>query len=138
VTKPEDAIDVTVVYEDAGAGWLTASIPVVPGTISTGRTHAEARGNVIDALRTMLSVEPENVPIHATAERVRIALAVARRQTRVLELDRSSANPARNALQPMAGSPLHSPARGPPSVQTRRRLRGYVPFSVPQPPQTAS
>jgi hypothetical protein len=82
VSKPNDPIDLTVFYEDAGAGRLTASIPVVPRTISTGRSHAEARGNVVDALRTMLSVEPESIPEHVTAERVRITLAVARRQTR--------------------------------------------------------
>jgi hypothetical protein len=35
----------------------------------------------------MLSVEPENIPEHTTAERVRITLAVARRQTRDLGLD---------------------------------------------------
>jgi predicted RNase H-like HicB family nuclease len=88
MSKPNDAIDLTVVYEDAGAGRLTASIPVVPGTISWGRTQAEARSNVVDALRTMLSVEPEDIPDGATAERVRITLAVARRQTRDLGLHR--------------------------------------------------
>jgi hypothetical protein len=36
----------------------------------------------------MLSVEPENIPDDATAERVRITLVVARRQTRDLRLDR--------------------------------------------------
>jgi hypothetical protein len=43
MSRPNDAIDLTVVYEDAGAGRLTASIPAVPGTISWGRTQAEAR-----------------------------------------------------------------------------------------------
>jgi hypothetical protein len=36
----------------------------------------------------MLSVEPEDIPDGATAERVRITLAVARRQTRDLGLHR--------------------------------------------------
>ena len=88
MSKPNDAIELTVVYEDAGAGRLTASIPVVLGTISWERTQAEARSNVVDALRTMLSLEPENIPDHATTERVRITLALARRQTRDLGLDR--------------------------------------------------
>ncbi len=35
-----------------------ASIREVPGAISQGRTRAEARENVIDALRLMLSPEP--------------------------------------------------------------------------------
>jgi hypothetical protein len=38
MSKPNDAIDLTVVYEDAGAGRLTASIPALPGTISWGPT----------------------------------------------------------------------------------------------------
>jgi predicted RNase H-like HicB family nuclease len=88
MSKPNDAIDLTVVYEDAGTGRLTATIPALPGTISWGPTQAEARSNVVDALRTMLSVEPEDIPDGATAERVRITLAVARRQTRDLGLHR--------------------------------------------------
>jgi predicted RNase H-like HicB family nuclease len=88
MSKPNDAIDLTVVYEDAGTGRLTATIPALPGTISWGPTQAEARSNVVDALRTMLSLEPENIPDHAMTERVRITLAVARRQTRDLGLDR--------------------------------------------------
>ena len=35
--------EITVVYEDAVAGWLTATIPALPGPISWGRTQAEAR-----------------------------------------------------------------------------------------------
>jgi hypothetical protein len=59
MSKPnDDALDLTVVYEDAGAGRLTASIPAVPGTISWGRNQAEARSSVVDALRTMLSFGP--------------------------------------------------------------------------------
>jgi hypothetical protein len=34
----------------------------------------------------MLSLEPDNIPHHATAERVRITLAVARRQARDLRV----------------------------------------------------
>jgi hypothetical protein len=88
MSKPNDAIDLTVVNEDAGAGRLTATIPALPGTISWGPTQAEARSNVVDALRTMLSVEPERIPDGARAERVRVALGIARRQTRDLGLDR--------------------------------------------------
>jgi hypothetical protein len=57
-----------------------------PVTNSTGRTQAQANANVIDALRTMLSLEPDNIPDHETAERVRITLAVARRQARDLRV----------------------------------------------------
>jgi predicted RNase H-like HicB family nuclease len=45
----------TIVYEEDGAGWVVASIPAVRGVHSQGRTRAEARDSVIDALQTMLS-----------------------------------------------------------------------------------
>ena len=46
----------TIVYEDAGDGWIMASVPEVPGAISQGRTRAEARENVIDALHGILEL----------------------------------------------------------------------------------
>ena len=49
-----EAINLTIHYEDAGDGWVLATIPEVPGAISQGRTRAEARTNVIDALQTVL------------------------------------------------------------------------------------
>ena len=42
-------------FEDAGDGWVLATIAEVPGAISQGRTREEARENVIDALRTVLT-----------------------------------------------------------------------------------
>jgi hypothetical protein len=48
------SLHLTVVYEDAGDGWIMASIPQVPGVRSQGRTREEARENVPDALREML------------------------------------------------------------------------------------
>lgn len=48
----------TVVYEQGEDGWVIASIPQISGVFSQGRTRAEARTNVIDALRLMLSPEP--------------------------------------------------------------------------------
>ncbi len=36
-------------------GWIVAQVVEVPGAISQGRTREEARENVIDALRLMLS-----------------------------------------------------------------------------------
>jgi hypothetical protein len=80
VSNPNDAIVLAVVCEDAAAGRLTASIPGLPGHEQRRRTEVQANANVIDALRTTLSLEPDNIPDHATAERVRITLAVARRQ----------------------------------------------------------
>jgi predicted RNase H-like HicB family nuclease len=53
-----ETMDLTIVYEDGDDGWIVASIPAVPGVLSQGRTRAEARGNVLDALALMLSPEP--------------------------------------------------------------------------------
>ena len=49
-----DTLRLTVVYQDAGEGWIMASIPGLPGVLSQGRTREEARFMVRDALREML------------------------------------------------------------------------------------
>lgn len=66
-------VDLTIVYEPGEDGWVIASIPEVNGVFSQGRTREEARANVIDALRLMLSPEPaggddrrEREPLHLT------------------------------------------------------------------------
>ncbi len=66
-------LDLTIVYEPGEDGWIVASIPEVAGVFSQGRTRDEARQNVIDALRLMLSPEPradddrrEREPLHLT------------------------------------------------------------------------
>ena len=53
-----DTLNLTIVYEPDEDGWITVSIPEVPGVLSQGRTREEARENVIDALALMLSPEP--------------------------------------------------------------------------------
>lgn len=53
-----ETMDLTIVYEDGDDGWIVASIPAVPGVLSQGRSRAEARENVLDALALMLSPEP--------------------------------------------------------------------------------
>src|SRR3954447_3495260 len=134
MSKPNDAIDLTVVYEDAGAGRLTATIPALPGTISWGPTQAEARSNVVDALRTMLWFEPEKIPDGARAERVRVTLGIARRQTRDLGLDRY--------LRDRTDS--FQSWQHPPLIQLAERRLGsglvtesaVTSLSVPQPPHT--
>jgi predicted RNase H-like HicB family nuclease len=46
----------TITYEEPDEeGWIVASVVEVPGAMSQGRTRKEARENVIDALRLMLS-----------------------------------------------------------------------------------
>jgi predicted RNase H-like HicB family nuclease len=51
-----DTLRLTIVFEDAGEGWIMATVPEVPGAISQGRTRAEARENVIDALHGILEL----------------------------------------------------------------------------------
>lgn len=58
-TLEHDTLKLTIQYEDAGDGWVMASIPEVPGAISQGRTRAEARQNVIDALQTVLTPDDQ-------------------------------------------------------------------------------
>lgn len=57
-TLRQDTVRLTIHFEDAGDGWVLATIPEVPGAISQGRTREEARLNVIDALQTVLT--PDN------------------------------------------------------------------------------
>lgn len=51
---------VEIVYEDAGDGWIMATLPGIPGAFSQGRTQAEARENVRDALRELLLARAED------------------------------------------------------------------------------
>jgi predicted RNase H-like HicB family nuclease len=49
------SIDFTISFESPDEeGWIVARILEVPGAMSQGRTRAEARENVLDALRTVL------------------------------------------------------------------------------------
>ena len=46
----------TIAYDDPDEeGWIVARVVEVPGAMSQGRTREEARRNVVDALRVMLS-----------------------------------------------------------------------------------
>ena len=58
MNRVSDSLRITIVYEDGDDGWIVASIPQMKGVFSQGRTREEARANVIDALRLMLSPEP--------------------------------------------------------------------------------
>ncbi|MBA3509083.1 MAG: type II toxin-antitoxin system HicB family antitoxin [Thermoleophilaceae bacterium] len=55
-----ESIELTIVYDDAGDGWITASVPEVPGANSQGRTRDEARASVIDALHGILELRLAN------------------------------------------------------------------------------
>jgi predicted RNase H-like HicB family nuclease len=63
------------VYEPGEEGWVIASIPEVSGVFSQGRTREEARANVIDALRLMLSPEPGDVDDRREREALHLTIA---------------------------------------------------------------
>lgn len=51
-----DRLRLTLAFDEPDEeGWVLARVVEVPGAISQGRTREEARENVIDALRLMLS-----------------------------------------------------------------------------------
>ena len=55
-----ESLRFTILFEDGEDGWIVAWVKEVPGPISQGSTREEARENMIDALRLMLSPEPED------------------------------------------------------------------------------
>jgi len=70
-----DTLNLTIVYEPGDDGWITVSIPEVPGVLSQGRTRKEARENVIDALALMLSPEPSDVDDQREREDLQLTIA---------------------------------------------------------------
>lgn len=70
-----EQLDLTIVYEPGDEGWIIASIPEVPEVFSQGRTQAEARTNVIDALRLMLSPEPGEADDRREREALHLTIA---------------------------------------------------------------
>jgi predicted RNase H-like HicB family nuclease len=73
-----EPLRLTIVYEDAGDGWVLARIPQVRGAISQGQTRDEARDNVIDALREVLAVRfgaPPSVQDTTDSESVELTIA---------------------------------------------------------------
>jgi predicted RNase H-like HicB family nuclease len=54
------SIDFTIAFEEPDEhGWIVARVLEVPGALSQGRTREEARENVLDALRMVLTPEDE-------------------------------------------------------------------------------
>ena len=49
-----ETLRLTVVYEDAGDGWVMASIPELPAVLTQGATIDEARTMIRSALRDWL------------------------------------------------------------------------------------
>jgi predicted RNase H-like HicB family nuclease len=56
-----EKLRLTIAYDEPDEeGWIVARVVEVPGALSQGRTREEARENVIDALRLMLSPDDDD------------------------------------------------------------------------------
>jgi predicted RNase H-like HicB family nuclease len=54
------ALDFTISFDEPDEeGWIVARVLEVPGALSQGRSRDEARENVLDALRTVLTPDAE-------------------------------------------------------------------------------
>jgi predicted RNase H-like HicB family nuclease len=69
-------ISLTIRFEDGDDGWITAQVVEIPGAISQGRTRGEARENVIDALRTVLTPDEQLAGSSVSADNELLVLAV--------------------------------------------------------------
>jgi predicted RNase H-like HicB family nuclease len=59
-----EKLRLTIAYEEPDEeGWIVARVVEIPGAISQGRTPEEARENVIDALRVMLSPDDDDASV---------------------------------------------------------------------------
>ncbi len=59
-----EKLRLTIAYEEPDEdGWIVARVVEVPGAISQGRTPEEARENVIDALRVVLSPDDDDATL---------------------------------------------------------------------------
>jgi predicted RNase H-like HicB family nuclease len=76
-----DTLDLTIVYEPAGDGWVIASIPELPGVHSQGENREQARTNVLSALQDWLRFYVDDqraameLPPDADTEPVHVTLA---------------------------------------------------------------
>lgn len=75
VLPVSDELQVTIVYEDGGDGWIMARVLEVPAAIDQGRTREEARANVLEALRAVFEMWPEQQPQNLVHETVMVPLA---------------------------------------------------------------
>lgn len=56
-----ERLRLTIAFDEADEdGWIVARVIEVPGAMSQGRTRDEARENVIDALRLVLSPDDDD------------------------------------------------------------------------------
>ena len=54
------SVEFTIAFEEPDEdGWILARVLEVPGALSQGRTREQAKENVLDALRTVLTPDEE-------------------------------------------------------------------------------
>jgi predicted RNase H-like HicB family nuclease len=74
----EASIDLTIAFDSPDeAGLILARVLEVPGALSQGRTREEARENVLDALRTVLTPDEELAGEAADADREHLRFTAA-------------------------------------------------------------
>ena len=74
----EASVDFTIAFDDPDdAGWIVARVLEVPGALSQGRTREEARENVLDALRTVLTPDEELAGEAADSDREHLRFTAA-------------------------------------------------------------
>lgn len=79
----DEPLNLTIVYESEEDGWITVSIPEIPGVLSQGRTRAQARETILSALNDWLRfyVEEQSAgkhhapPANADTEPVHLSFA---------------------------------------------------------------
>ena len=70
-----ERLQLTITFEEPDEeGWIVASVVEVPGAMSQGRSRAEARENLIDALRLMLSPDDDKRVIDGHSEPLELTL----------------------------------------------------------------
>ena len=71
-----DKLWLTIAYDESDEdGWIVARVIEVPGAVSQARTREEARENVIDALRLLLS--PDHAAMAGAGETDQLELRLA-------------------------------------------------------------
>lgn len=78
VVGVSDELHLTIRYEDAGDGWLTAQVVEIPGAISEGSSREEARSNVLDALEVLFTPDEELAGEDSGDDSESLTLTVAR------------------------------------------------------------
>lgn len=71
-----ERLQMTIAYDEPDEeGWIVARVLEVPGALSQGRTRAEARENVIDALRLMLAPDENDSRVVEGSEPLELTFA---------------------------------------------------------------